>query len=77
MNNSDQERRDRESREYFSMSASEYEARGMPTSFKKAGYALPRANLMLVRQHLQDALQAGASGDVLRAIVLAIREVER
>jgi hypothetical protein len=40
-------------------------------------YKHSNANLVLVRAHLQDALQAGASGEVLRAIVRAIKEIER
>jgi hypothetical protein len=38
---------------------------------------ISRANLVLVRSHLQDAMQAGASGAVLTAIVAAIRELDR
>lgn len=36
-----------------------------------------RCNPIIVRSHLQDALQAGASGAVLLAIVRAIKEIER
>jgi hypothetical protein len=60
--------------------AAEKEREGMPPSFKEHGYAQPkvsRANLVLVRSHLQDAMQAGASGEVLTAIVAAIKEIER
>lgn len=83
MNNEFDEKRDRESREYFSMSPSEYEARGMPPSFKEHGYAqpyyspLPRANLILVREHLQNAMRAGLNSEALKYIVLAIKELER
>jgi hypothetical protein len=35
------ERRDREAREYYSMSPAEHEARGMPPWFKEYGYAHP------------------------------------
>ena len=80
------EKRNRESREYFSMSDAQYEARGMPPSFKEHGYAqprqeyyapLPRANLILVREHLQNAMRAGLNSEALRCVVAAIKEIER
>ena len=86
MNNEFDEKRDRESREYFSMSDAQYEARGMPPSFKEHGYAqprqeyyapLPRANLIIVRDHLQNAMRAGLNSEALKYIVLAIKELER
>ena len=77
------ERRNREAREYFSMSDAQYEARGMPPSFKEHGYAqpyyapLPRANLILVREHLQNAMRAGLNSEALKFVIQAIRELER
>lgn len=80
------EKRNRESREYFSMSDAQYEARGMPPSFKEHGYAqprqeyyapLPRANLILVREHLQSAMHASPNAEAQKYIVLAIKEIER
>ena len=44
-----------------------------------AGYtpALPRANLILVREHLQNAMRAGLNSEALRCVVAAIKEIER
>ena len=44
-----------------------------------AGYtpALPRANLILVREHLQNAMRAGLNTEALRCVVQAIKEIER
>lgn len=44
-----------------------------------AGYtpALPRANLIIVREHLQNAMRAGLNSEALRCVVAAIKEIER
>lgn len=44
-----------------------------------AGYtpALPRANLILVREHLQNAMRAGLNSEALKHVIQAIRELER
>ncbi len=74
-----EERKDRAAREYFSMSDAQYEARGMPPEFKEHGYFQPRqrANLVLVREHLQNAMQAGLNSEALSFVIKAIREIER
>jgi len=38
---------------------------------------LPRANLIIVRDHLQKAMQAGLNSEALRCVVAAIKEIER
>lgn len=65
--------------------AAEKEAEGRPPSFKKYGYhgvdkyaePLPRANLILVREHLQNAMRAGLNSEALKHVIQAIRELER
>lgn len=66
--------------------AAEKEREGMPPSFKEHGYAqpqreyyeaLPRANLIIVREHLQNAMRAGLNSEALRCVVAAIKEIER
>lgn len=38
---------------------------------------LPRANLIIVRDHLQNAMRAGLNSEALRCVVAAIKEIER
>lgn len=38
---------------------------------------IPRANLVLVREHLQNAMQAGLNSEALKCVVNAIKELER
>lgn len=80
------DRKNRESCEYYYSGEAQLEARGMPPSFKKHGYAqpdrsypepLPRANLIIVREHLQNAMRAGLNSEALRCVVAAIKEIER
>lgn len=37
----------------------------------------PRANLLIVRDHLQNAMRAGLNSEALRCVVAAIKEIER
>lgn len=39
--------------------------------------SLPRANMILVRDHLQNAMRAGLNSEAQKYIVLAIKELER
>lgn len=74
------ERRDREAREYYSMNDAEYEARGMPKSFIKNGYGTPmtpREKLEYAKRGLELALtyipnleHAAEIGDILRVVDL-------
>lgn len=38
---------------------------------------LPRANLIIVRDHLQNAMRAGLNSEALRCVVAAIKELDR
>ena len=48
--------------------------RRMPRDYPEA---LPRANMILVRDHLQNALHAQPNAEAQKYIVLAIKEIER
>lgn len=37
----------------------------------------PRANLIIVREHLQNAMRAGLNSEALKYVIQAIRELER
>ncbi len=54
-----------------------FEEKELVTPLRAGEYWQSRCNPIIVRSHLQDAMQAGASGAVLTAIVAAIRELER
>jgi hypothetical protein len=56
-----------------------FEERELTTPLRPWEYweSKSRCNPIIVRSHLQDAMQAGASGAVLTAIVAAIKEIER
>ena len=64
----------------------EDEAVGRPEWFKKHGYfkpddsypvPLPRANLIIVREHLQKAMLSGLTREALSHVIAAIKEIER
>lgn len=47
------------------------------TTDEKYYSPIPRANLILVREHLQNAMRAGLNSEALRCVVAAIKEIER
>lgn len=63
----------------FGMSVDDFHCEPKQTVLSRGHYAapLPRANLIIVRDHLQNAMRAGLNSEALRCVVAAIKEIER
>lgn len=58
------------------------ELEGVPRNVAARGsymyaHPMPRANALIIREHLQEALRAGLNSEALRHVVAAIKEIER